>query len=162
MKDATSVQPTAKYRKDYQPPSHTITHVDLEFDLHESSTKVVATSKVIAQGDSNTLELHGEQLSLKGIQVDQKEWTDFEQKEDGLVISNLPSEFELTITTEIDPSANTALEGLYMSDGAFCTQCEAEGFRRVTYFLDRPDVLAKYTVLVEADKKSFPILAQQR
>ncbi|GAM70032.1 membrane alanine aminopeptidase N [Vibrio sp. JCM 19236] len=158
MKDATSVQPTAKYRKDYQPPSHTITHVDIEFDLHESSTKVVATSKVIAQGDSNTLELHGEQLSLKGIQVDQKEWTDFEQKEDGLVISNLPSEFELTITTEIDPSANTALEGLYMSDGAFCTQCEAEGFRRITYFLDRPDVLAKYTVLVEADKKAFPFL----
>ncbi|GAM57408.1 membrane alanine aminopeptidase N [Vibrio ishigakensis] len=158
MKDATSAQPTAKYRKDYQPPSHTISHVDLNFDLHESATKVVATSQVKAQGEANTLELHGEQLSLTSILVNQQQWTDFEQKEDGLVISNLPSEFELVITTEIDPSANTALEGLYMSDGAFCTQCEAEGFRRITYFLDRPDVLAKYTVTVEADKKAFPFL----
>lgn len=158
MKDATSVQPTAKYRKDYQPPSHTISSVDLKFDLYESATQVVATSNVIAQGDSKVLELQGEQLSLKGISVNQQEWPDFEQKEDGLVISNLPAEFELQITTEIDPAANTALEGLYISDGAFCTQCEAEGFRRITYFLDRPDVLAKYTTTIEADKKAFPFL----
>ncbi|GAJ70778.1 membrane alanine aminopeptidase N [Vibrio sp. JCM 18904] len=79
-------------------------------------------------------------------------------KESSLVLTDLPSEFELEIVTKIDPEANTALEGLYKSGGAFCTQCEAEGFRRITYYLDRPDVLAKYTTKVIADKAVYPYL----
>lgn len=75
-----------------------------------------------------------------------------------LVIAADKNEFSLEIVTALDPEANSALEGLYMSDGAYCTQCEAEGFRRITYFLDRPDVLATYDVRVEADKAQFPYL----
>ncbi|WP_261817376.1 aminopeptidase N [Vibrio gallicus] len=158
MKDASPIQPTAKYRKDYAAPSYTITSVDLRFNLHETATQVIATSQLKALGCDDTLELQGEQLVLKGITVNGSQWSDYEEKEGALILSNLPTEFELVITTETNPKANTALEGLYMSGGAFCTQCEAEGFRRITYFLDRPDVLAKYTTTVEADKAAFPFL----
>ncbi|OBT12203.1 aminopeptidase N [Vibrio sp. UCD-FRSSP16_10] len=158
MKDAASVQPVAKYRKDYTPPSHFIDSIDLMFQLHTTQTLVTATSQVTANGDDNSLALVGDQLPLKEVSVNGALWSDYEQTDDGLTLSNLPAKFELKIVTQIDPSANTALEGLYLSDGAFCTQCEAEGFRRITYFLDRPDVLAKYTTTIEADQQAFPFL----
>ncbi|MFA0338479.1 aminopeptidase N [Vibrio breoganii] len=158
MKDAAPVQPVAKYRKDYATPSHNIDNIDLVFKLHQTQTVVVATSTVIANDDATRLSLVGEQLNLKALHINGVDWSDYELNDEGLIISNLPAQFDMTITTELDPSANTALEGLYLSDGAFCTQCEAEGFRRITYFLDRPDVLAKYTTTIEADKADFPFL----
>ncbi len=153
-----SQAPQAKYRKDYQAPSHTITDIDLTFDLYDNNTIVTALSKVVQKGESTTLELDGEGLELRSVKVDGEDWAHHEVKEASLVLSDLPAEFELEIITKIDPEANTALEGLYKSGGAFCTQCEAEGFRRITYYLDRPDVLAKYTTKVIADKATYPYL----
>ncbi|EIZ0311115.1 aminopeptidase N [Vibrio parahaemolyticus] len=153
-----SQAPQAKYRKDYQAPSHTITDIDLTFDLYENDTIVTALSKVVQKGESTTLELDGEGLELRSVKVNGEDWAHHEVKEASLVLSDLPAEFELEIITKIDPEANTALEGLYKSGGAFCTQCEAEGFRRITYYLDRPDVLAKYTTKVIADKATYPYL----
>ncbi|EPM4850200.1 aminopeptidase N [Vibrio parahaemolyticus] len=153
-----SQAPQAKYRKDYQAPSHTITDIDLTFDLYDNDTIVTAVSKVVQKGESTTLELDGEGLELRSVKVDGEDWAHHEVKEASLVLSDLPAEFELEIITKIDPEANTALEGLYKSGGAFCTQCEAEGFRRITYYLDRPDVLAKYTTKVIADKATYPYL----
>ncbi|MCG6440932.1 aminopeptidase N [Vibrio parahaemolyticus] len=153
-----SQAPQAKYRKDYQAPSHTITDIDLTFDLYDNDTIVTALSKVVQKGESTTLELDGEGLELRSVKVDGEDWAHHEVKEASLVLSDLPAEFELEIITKIGPEANTALEGLYKSGGAFCTQCEAEGFRRITYYLDRPDVLAKYTTKVIADKATYPYL----
>ncbi|EJM7847781.1 aminopeptidase N [Vibrio parahaemolyticus] len=153
-----SQAPQAKYRKDYQAPSHTITDIDLTFDLYDNDTIVTALSKVVQKGESTTLELDGEGLELRSVKVNGEDWAHHEVKEASLVLSDLPAEFELEIITKIDPEANTALEGLYKSGGAFCTQCEAEGFRRITYYLDRPDVLTKYTTKVIADKATNPYL----
>ncbi|WP_273994442.1 aminopeptidase N [Vibrio parahaemolyticus] len=153
-----SQAPQAKYRKDYQAPSHTITDIDLTFDLYDNDTIVTALSKVVQKGESTTLELDGEGLELRSVKVNGEDWAHHEVKEASLVLSDLPAEFELEIITKIDPEANTALEGLYKSGGAFCTQCEAEGFRRITYYLDRPDVLAKYKTKVIADKATYPYL----
>ncbi|HCH1001028.1 TPA: aminopeptidase N [Vibrio parahaemolyticus] len=153
-----SQAPQAKYRKDYQAPSYTITDIDLTFDLYDNDTIVTALSKVVQKGESTTLELDGEGLELRSVKVNGEDWAHHEVKEASLVLSDLPAEFELEIITKIDPEANTALEGLYKSGGAFCTQCEAEGFRRITYYLDRPDVLAKYTTKVIADKATYPYL----
>ncbi|EMW0565690.1 TPA: aminopeptidase N [Vibrio parahaemolyticus] len=153
-----SQAPQAKYRKDYQAPSHTITEIDLTFDLYDNDTIVTALSTVVQKGESTTLELDGEGLELRSVKVNGEDWAHHEVKEASLVLSDLPAEFELEIITKIDPEANTALEGLYKSGGAFCTQCEAEGFRRITYYLDRPGVLAKYTTKVIADKATYPYL----
>ncbi|AYV19879.1 aminopeptidase N [Vibrio mediterranei] len=154
----TESAPKAKYRSDYQTPSHTITDVNLTFDLHETQTKVTAVSQVKQLGEATTLVLDGENIELIQVRVNGEAWSDFITNDSSLEISNLPKEFELVIENHISPSTNTALEGLYISDGAYCTQCEAEGFRRITYFLDRPDVLAKYTTKVIADKTAFPYL----
>lgn len=153
-----SQAPQAKYRKDYQAPSHLITDIDLTFDLYDNDTIVTAVSKVIQNADSTKLELDGEGLELRSVKVNGEEWSHHEVKETSLLLAELPAEFELEIITKMDPEANTALEGLYKSGGAFCTQCEAEGFRRITYYLDRPDVLAKYTTKVIADKTAYPFL----
>ncbi|NOH85681.1 aminopeptidase N [Vibrio sp. 03-59-1] len=150
--------PQAKYRKDYQSPSHTISDLDLTFDLHDKATLVTAVSQVKQQLDSTTLNLEGDNVELKSISVNGEEWSDYTIHPASLEIANLPSEFELVIVTLIDPEANSALEGLYKSGGAFCTQCEAEGFRRITYYMDRPDVLAKFTTTVIADKAQYPLL----
>ncbi|KJY82441.1 aminopeptidase N [Vibrio galatheae] len=150
--------PQAKYRKDYQSPSHTITDIDLTFDLYDNQTKVTAVSQVKQLKDTTTLSLEGEALKLESIHVNGEVWTAYQEVEGRLEIHQLPEQTELTIVTVIDPEANTALEGLYKSGGAFCTQCEAEGFRRITYYMDRPDVLAKYTTKVIADKADYPFL----
>lgn len=155
----TMTQPTAKYRSDYQSPDFTITDISLEFDLYDTATKVLAVSKVIRQKDTaTTLELDGDHLKLVRIEINGVAWSDFAEGEGKLSVYNVPAEFELLIETEINPEANTLLEGLYKSGGAFCTQCEAEGFRNITYYLDRPDVLARYTTKVIADKAQYPYL----
>ncbi|KOO03399.1 aminopeptidase N [Vibrio nereis] len=150
--------PQAKYRKDYQSPSHAITDLDLTFDLFDNETIVTAVSQVQQLKDETTLKLDGENLKLVKVEVNGEVWNQYQEIEGALELHNLPAQFELTIVTEIDPEANTALEGLYKSGGAFCTQCEAEGFRRITYYMDRPDVLAKYTTKVIADKAEYPYL----
>ena len=150
--------PQAKYRKDYQSPSHTITDIDLTFDLYDNQTTVSAVSHVKQLKESTTIQLDGEALTLKSIHVNGEAWSAFKEVEAGLEINQLPEECELKIVTLIDPETNSALEGLYKSGGAFCTQCEAEGFRRITYYLDRPDVLAKFTTKVIADKSQYPYL----
>ncbi|WP_425666822.1 aminopeptidase N [Vibrio tubiashii] len=150
--------PQAKYRKDYQSPSHTITDIDLTFDLYDNETTVTAVSQVTQLKDATTIRLEGEDLKLKSIHVNGEAWTAYEELEGALEVHQLPEQTELKIVTLIDPEANTALEGLYKSGGAFCTQCEAEGFRRITYYMDRPDVLAKYTTKVIADKAEYPFL----
>lgn len=149
----------AKYRHDYNISNYTISQVDLEFHLDKEKTKVIARSqcqRLVAEA-SNLL-LDGDQLILKSVQINGNDWSAYEETNSGLLLSELPEFFELLIETEINPLANTALEGLYFADGAFCTQCEAEGFRRITYFLDRPDVLAKYSTKIVASKADYPFL----
>ncbi|MDD1791660.1 aminopeptidase N [Enterovibrio sp. ZSDZ42] len=152
-------QPQAKYRKDYKAPDFTITHIDLDFDLQASMSRVIAKSRVTQQvTGADSMFLDGDALSLQRVEVNGQPWPHYEETSEGLHLSQLPSEFDLEIETHIDAAANTLLEGLYLSDGAYCTQCEAEGFRRITYYLDRPDVLAKFTTKITADKAAFPFL----
>ncbi|MFP1761715.1 aminopeptidase N [Lonsdalea quercina] len=154
-----SQQPQVKYRHDYRAPDYTITDIALDFDLGPDKTRVVATSQVVLQGETGApLRLDGEGLHLIDILVDGQRWTEYQQLPDGLELNGLPQKFALQIETEINPSANSALEGLYQSGDALCTQCEAEGFRHITYYLDRPDVLARFTTRITADKTRYPYL----
>ncbi|MGL4833603.1 MAG: aminopeptidase N, partial [Shewanella sp.] len=151
-------QAQAKYLKDYQAPAFTIASIDLVFELADNATRVTATSRVQRCG-AHTLPLilDGEDLVLQSLSLNGAPVA-YELKQGQLQLETVLDEFELTVVTVLDPKANSSLEGLYMSDGAYCTQCEAEGFRRITYFIDRPDVLAKYTVRIEADRAAFPYL----
>ncbi len=153
-----SHNPQAKYRKDYQSPDYTITHIDLTFDLHDTQTVVTAVSEVVRLKTADTLVLDGEQLKLLSVKVNGSDWQQYEESEGKLSLFQVPETFTLEIVTEINPQDNTALEGLYKSGGAFCTQCESTGFRHITYYLDRPDVLAIFTAKVVADKARYPYL----
>lgn len=147
-----------KHRLAYQTPDFVITQIDLDILLDENHTKVIAVSQVRREGNhKNSLVLDGEELILLSVRVDKKEAT-YRLENNQLHIDNVPDSFELAIETEINPAANSALEGLYKSGAAFCTQCEAEGFRRITYYLDRPDVLARFTTKITANKAAYPIL----
>jgi len=147
-----------KRRLDYQPPKYRINEVYLEFDLDPHHTKVTAVSKIVRNGShSEPLVLDGENLTLEQVLVDGRE-VKYETSATNLTVFDLPDEFELRIVNYIDPANNLAFEGLYMSDGAYCTQCEAEGFRKITYYLDRPDVSARFTTKIIAPKKDFPYL----
>ncbi|WP_163930738.1 aminopeptidase N [Paraferrimonas sp. SM1919] len=147
-----------KHLKDYTSPNFTITDIELNFNLHPNKTQVTAKSKIKRLNEyATTVELDGSALKLLSITLDGN-IIEPSLDDHSLRFSCDQDEAELVIETEIDPLANTLLEGLYMSDGSYCTQCEAEGFRRITYFMDRPDVLAKYTVRVEAPKAGFPYL----
>ncbi|RKF20205.1 aminopeptidase N [Alginatibacterium sediminis] len=149
----------AKFRLDYQAPSHTIKTIELDISLNETATKVVATTQISRLDDSSkSLVLSGEQMTLLSVLIDGRVHTDYVCDETSLTLTNIPADFELEVSTQIDPLNNKTLEGLYVSDGAYCTQCEAEGFRRITYYLDRPDVLAVFTTTVRADKSQFPYL----
>ncbi|MFM5008108.1 aminopeptidase N [Aeromonas sp. R9-2] len=150
---------TAKYRQDYQAPLYWIDTIDLDFQLQEPLTQVTAITRIRRNGEHNApLTLDGEQLTLKSVAIDGIPCDHYEQGESSLTLFNLPAECVLTIVTLLDPAANTALEGLYKSGDAYCTQCEAEGFRRITYYLDRPDILARYSTRITADKAQFPFL----
>jgi aminopeptidase N len=152
-------QPQAKYRHDYRAPDYTISDIDLTFDLDATKTLVTAVSKVSRQGAADAaLRLDGGDLKLIDVHVNDKAWTNYRLEENTLVLEQLPDAFTLTIVNEINPSANTALEGLYQSGEALCTQCEAEGFRHITWYLDRPDVLARFTTKIIADKTKYPYL----
>lgn len=163
-------KPVEKFRKDYAPPPHVIKAVELDFQLHTGGERTVVSSKMSVthaggKGSGKPLFLEGEDLTLLSISVngkELKEGPDYKLSKDGLTIlaSALPAdgEFEVSTRVSIDPENNTQLSGLYVSGPMFCSQCEAEGFRRITYFQDRPDVMAKYRVRLEADQASFPIL----
>ncbi|ALO42287.1 aminopeptidase N [Pseudoalteromonas phenolica] len=145
-------QPQAKYLKDYQAPSHTVTNLELTVELDPTDTKVVSKALYSAAQSVSELCLDGVELNLISVKVNGQLFKDFVQTETSLTLKNLPNEFTLEIENTISPSTNTSLEGLYLSEGAYCTQCEAEGFRKITYFLDRPDVLTDYLVTIIADK----------
>ena len=150
--------PKTKYLADYQKPDFTIKTVDLNFDLHDDITHVTSKMSIKRQGAALApLVLDGKDMTLQSVMVDGKSVV-YKADKETLTIENVPDEFELVIANDIDPASNTALEGLYMSNGMFCTQCEAQGFRRITYFLDRPDVMSVFTTTVIADKKMYPVL----
>lgn len=153
-----SQQPQVKFRSDYQSPEFTISDIDLVFDLDDTKTFISATSKVQQLKQSTDLLLEGEEMTLVSLKINNVDHIDYTLSDTQLIIHNVSGDFTLTIVTEVNPQENTALEGLYKSGDGFCTQCEAEGFRRITYYMDRPDVLARFTTKVIADKKAYPHL----
>ncbi|MGE0530182.1 MAG: aminopeptidase N [Hyphomonadaceae bacterium] len=158
MRDAENV--TVRLA-DYQPPDYLIDEIALVFSLEPEATLVAARSHVRRTGaDGRPLVLNGERLELQSVAIDGEPLSEDKYRiEPGrLVIDNPPASFLLDIVTRISPATNTHLEGLYMSGGRFCTQCEAEGFRTITYYLDRPDVMARFAVRIEADKAAYPTL----
>jgi aminopeptidase N len=158
---SNSTAPAVIRRADYTPPAFLIDTVALEFDLVPERTVVRNTMRLRRNPDAApaaTLELLGEQMEFIGATLDGRPHADVRVTENGLSVSNIPDTFELTLESACNPAENTTLSGLYVSGGNFFTQCEAEGFRRITYFLDRPDVMATYTVTLRADKEAYPVL----
>jgi len=145
---------------DYQPPAYRLHAVELHFSLQETSTVVTSRLHFECVEPQAPLLLYGQDLELLEIRLDDQELTSesYRLNSEQLCISGLPPRGWLQIRTRINPQDNTRLEGLYLSGGNFCTQCEAEGFRRISYFPDRPDVLTTYTTTLEADKKRYPVL----
>jgi aminopeptidase N len=146
---------------DYTPSDFAVDEIELAFTLDVDNTKVVAKSQVRRLGDHDRpLLLDGANLELKRIAIGGATLapSTYAIEPEKLIVHTPPDRFTLEIETIIHPSANTALEGLYVSAGRFCTQCEPEGFRKITYALDRPDCLSRYTVRIEADKARFPLL----
>ncbi|HEY4030725.1 MAG TPA: aminopeptidase N [Caulobacteraceae bacterium] len=153
--------PQPIHLSDYRPPAFLIDEIDLDFRLEPSTTRVKATLKVRRNpGQDGPLVLDGVRLKLVSVTLDGRALSpaDYELTDEHLTLPGAPEAFTLQTEVEIDPEGNKALEGLYMSGGRFCTQCEAEGFRKITYFPDRPDVLARYTCRIEADKAAYPRL----
>jgi aminopeptidase N len=154
--------PTVVYRHDYQPPAYDIDEVHLHFDLYDH--EAVVRSRLLVrrrQGFSTSeLFLNGEDLTLVSLSMDGEVLAPeaYTLTPQGLSLRDLPAVCELIIITKIHPEKNTALSGLYRSGKTFCTQCEAEGFRRITYFPDHPDVLSRFTTTIEADLAQYPIL----
>ncbi|MBT7408345.1 MAG: aminopeptidase N, partial [Methylococcales bacterium] len=154
-------QPKAIHLKDYQAPAYLVENIYLTFELGATTT---VTSLLNIKAELNTaqqpLVLDGIDLELVSISINQKPLStnDYTVSDEQLTITKVPDAFSLEIITKIKPDENTSLDGLYQSSGNFCTQCEAEGFRKITYFLDRPDVMTSFTVKVIADKSNYPVL----
>ncbi len=156
-------QSNVTYLKDYQAPAFLVDRISLIFMLSPASTEVTSVVQYRrnpAVAANAVLELDGHDMELVTVRLDghKLDQNAYVLDDKGMQIADLPDVFELEITTKIHPEANTALEGLYRSSGNYCTQCEAQGFRRITYYQDRPDVMAVFTVRIEADKESNPIL----
>ena len=149
---------------DYRVPDYLIDHVELHVSLDIHATRVVSTLSIRpnpAGREGAPLALDGDELVFVSARLDSEpiDAASFEASPSGFLLRRPPRRaFTLTIETRLDPAANTKLMGLYRSGSAYCTQCEAEGFRRITYFLDRPDVLSTYRVRVEADRAEAPVL----
>ena len=158
LRDAQG-QPVAIRREDYSAPAWWIDTVDLTFDLDPAKTRVLNRMRLRRNTDvaPEPLRLDGDELNLARVLVD-GQGASFRMEADQLVIDNLPDAFELEIFTTCCPIKNTKLMGLFVSEDTFFTQCEAEGFRRITYFLDRPDVMANYSVTLRAAKAAYPVL----
>jgi aminopeptidase N len=151
-----------KYLSDYQSSNFLIERVELTVRLHPTVTQVssVLTIRATHDDDSQVLSLQGEDLNLISISVNGQRLSesDYVLTEEALLLTLSGSESRVEIQTEVNPQANSRLEGLYLSDGVFCTQCEAEGFRRITYYLDRPDVMAVYSTRIESPLSLAPVL----
>ncbi|PKN48375.1 MAG: aminopeptidase N, partial [Deltaproteobacteria bacterium HGW-Deltaproteobacteria-16] len=158
-----AAQPKTILLKDYRPPAYSIEEVALTVDLFEDRARVcsrlVCRRNIQAASDS-LLVLQGRKLVLKGIVLDGLALgpEQYLLDDETLTLPAVPERFVLEIETELYPQNNTSLDGLYRSSGNFCTQCEAEGFRKITYFLDRPDVLARYEVTISAEQERYPVL----
>ena len=147
--------------EDYTSYGWRLEGTELSFDLYETETLVESKVQFTRDvAESSTVRLHGEELELLDVSIDGRKLTNNEYSVDaeGLNLFDVPSRFELTTKVRIHPESNTKLEGLYKSSSLFCTQCEAESFRRITYYPDRPDVSSVFTTRIEADKKDFPEL----
>ena len=157
-------QPTTIHLTDYKQPDYLIDETHLTFELFEDHalvhSRLAMRRNAAGEGALPPLVLHGQELVLQSVALDEQALTaDAWQVDDSsLTLQPVAREFELAITTRIEPQNNTALEGLYKSGGMFCTQCEAEGFRKITYYLDRPDVMSRFTTTVMADRGSYPVL----
>ncbi|MDX2222341.1 MAG: aminopeptidase N [Rhodospirillaceae bacterium] len=161
----TETPPRTIRLADYAPPPYRAPEITLAFDLHPTATRVVAETVYVADHDRakgvQPLVLDGEKMRLVSAALDGRplsEGRDYVLTDATLTLPAPPARFALRIETEVDPQSNTALEGLYLSRGKFTTQCEAEGFRRITYFQDRPDVMSSFRVTVRADKAQCPVL----
>ena len=160
MRDA---QPKAIYLKDYRQPDYWIETTDLTFELNDDATLVTSRLQLVrnaAAEASAPLVLAGQELELLSVSIDGQPLNsdDYLADDEQLTIHKVPATFVLEITTRIHPDQNTALEGLYRSGGMYCTQCEAEGFRRITYYLDRPDVMSVFTTHIIADAQNYPVM----
>jgi aminopeptidase N len=150
---------------DYQPPAYLIDTVDLVFELGAEDTRVksrlgIRRNPAVAERGA-ALHLDGEALELVSLALDSEPLGANRyqlEPEGGLILAHVPDAFTLDVETRIAPQSNTALSGLYVSGGNFSTQCEPEGFRRITYFIDRPDVMARYTTTITAEKRRYPVL----
>lgn len=151
--------------QDYQPTDFVLERTDLTFELHPTETKLIARTLMHRREGVATdapLVFAGDELTLESVQVDSIDVSDADHDvtPDELTIRNLPKDvaFEVTVTTILSPETNTKLMGLYRTNGVYCTQCESEGFRRITYFYDRPDAMCVYTITLVADKEDTPVL----
>ena len=159
-------QPKTIYLKDYQQPDYWIDETHLTFDLFEDHALVHSRLSMRLNADKTStdkqppLVLDGQLLELIKVELDDKVLSaaDYQIDDDSLTLQPGAASFELAITTRIEPQNNTALEGLYKSGTMFCTQCEAEGFRKITYYLDRPDVMSRFTTTVIAERERYPVL----
>lgn len=164
MSGAKPEKPRTTYRDDYAPPDYWVDSVDLDFELDEDCTRVRATLAVRRNktlvGDPPAFVLDGEELSLIHVSIDGRalEAREYELRDDGLCVPAVPAQFTFETEVTINPRANTALSGLYCSGSMFCTQCEAMGFRRITYFPDRPDIMSRYSTAITADHERYPVL----
>lgn len=151
---------TTRYLADYQTPTFTIDTVNLTFELDDTHTRVRNEMVINKLTQDTNLVLDGEHLTLLSVEVngEQLSAAQYQLAETSLTLALTSEVNTVVVETEIDPLNNTALEGLFKSGGAFCTQCEAEGFRRITYYLDRPDVMATFSTKVVADKAQYPFL----
>ncbi|WP_299692915.1 aminopeptidase N [Hydrocarboniphaga sp.] len=150
------------FRKDYRPPAHVVERIDLAFDIGERTT-VVAEMQMRCSDTGNAgspLVLDGRGFELLEIAIDGVALSDaqYRRSDEQLVVAQVPAAFALRVVTRLDPDRNTSLEGLYRSGAMLCTQCEARGFSRITYFPDRPDVLSRFRVRIEADAQRYPVL----
>ena len=161
MRDA---QAQTIHRKDYRPSAYLIEHTELSFDLQDGYTDVHSRLSMRrnpqADGSDEVLVLDGICLETLRVAIDGEELSESQYRiaDEQLIINGLPDAFSFECITRIDPDSNDALEGLYRSSGMYCTQCEAEGFRRITWYLDRPDVLSVFTVTIRADADRYPVL----
>lgn len=152
--------PQTIYLKDYTPAPYLAPRIRLSFALFEDKTTVRSEVDYVSNpsGKTNRLVLNGQDQKILAVELNGTPFSNYTLADEQLTIENAPEQFTLTITSEIHPENNTALEGLYKSQGTFCTQCEAQGFRRITFFQDRPDVLSVFSVRVEADQARYPVL----
>ncbi|HEY5790044.1 MAG TPA: aminopeptidase N, partial [Gammaproteobacteria bacterium] len=152
--------PEAIRLADYRPPAYAVDTVELRVELDPARTRVHARLALRRTGSDTTLTPHGHDLELVGLRLDGRALAapEYRIEEETLTLPGLPERCSLEVETLVAPEANSALEGLYLSNGMYCTQCEAEGFRRITWYPDRPDVMARFTTTVVADPASCPVL----